>query len=319
MAVYTQISDSQISTLLEQYNIGKCIDLKAIEQGIQNSNYFLTTETGKYIFTIFEQRLVSDDLSFYLNLMEHLSSKDVPCPVPIKTRSGNNLIQIAGKPCSIVSFLNGKSTKNLRAEHLEELGKNLAKMHIAASDFKMKCENKFSLQGWGTLFNAVKPHADKLKPGLANEIEDQLGYLSVNWPTSLYSGIVHADLFPDNVFFEQDKLVGIIDFYFACNDFLMYDVAICLNAWCFENNKDFNITKARKLLSSYNQVRKISEEELNALPILSSGAALRFLLTRLYDWFNQVEDALVKPKDPLEYLNKLRFHNGIKSHTEYGL
>jgi homoserine kinase type II len=319
MAVYTKISDSQISLLLQQYNIGQVVSLKEIEQGIQNSNFFLNTENGRYIFTIFEKRLNNDYLPFYLNLMEHLSSKGVPCPVPIKTKSGQNLTEIDGKQCAIVSFLNGKSTKTLRAEHLEELGKNMAMMHIAGSDFKMKCENNFSLRGWGELFNAVKPHADKLKSGLAAEIEDRLGYLSVNWPKSLYSGIVHADLFPDNVFFEQDKLVGIIDFYFACNDYLMYDVAICLNAWCFENNRDFNITKARKLLSSYNQVRKISEEELNALPILSSGAALRFLLTRLYDWFHQVDGALVKPKDPLEYLTKLRFHTGIKSHSEYGL
>jgi homoserine kinase type II len=319
MAVYTKVSDTELATLLANYNIGQTATLKAIEQGIENSNYFLTTETNRYILTIFEKRINTEDLPFYLNLMEHLSSKNIPCPTPIKNKEGNNLSYIDGKPCTIVSFLNGKSSPNIRNEHLEELGKNMALMHIAASDFTMTHKNDFSLNCWGNLFNSVKPYADQLKQGLAAEIEEQLGYLTVNWPTSLYSGIIHADLFPDNVFFEREQLVGIIDFYFACNDFLMYDVAICLNAWCFENNRDFNITKARKLLSSYNQVRKFSEAELNALPILCSGAALRFLLTRLYDWFNQVEGALVKPKDPLEYLHKLRFHNGIKSHTEYGL
>lgn len=319
MAVYTQVSNSELSSLLENYNIGKATDLKAIEQGVENSNYFLFTEDSRYILTIYEKRINTEELPFYLNLMQHLSAKGIPCPVPIKTNSGENLSHISGKPCAIVSFLNGKGVKSIRNEHLSELGTNMAKMHIAASDFSMKRENNFSLNGWGKLFNSVKNHADGIKEGLKDEIEQQLSYLSVNWPSSLYSGIVHADLFPDNVFFEKEKLVGIIDYYFACNDLLMYDLAICINAWCFENNNEFNVTKARKLLSSYNKVRKISEEELEALPILASGAALRFLLTRLDDWFHPAQDALVKEKDPLEYLHKLRFHNGIKSHTEYGL
>lgn len=319
MAVYTKISDLQLSELLDSYDIGRAIELKAIEQGIENSNYFLTTEQGKYVLTIYEKRVNQLELPFYLGLMDHLAHKNIPCPTPIKTKDGKNLASVNGRPCAIVSFIKGQSTGFIRNVHLEELGKNMAKMHIAASDFTMKRENNFALKDWGGLFNSVKERADELKKGLKNEIEDELGNLSVNWPSSLYSGIVHADLFPDNVFFEKDRLVGIIDFYFACNDYLMYDLAICLNAWCFENNNEFNVTKAKILLSSYNQVRKISEEELQALPILARGAAMRFLLTRLCDWFNRVEGALVKPKNPLEYLQKLRFHNGIKSHTEYGL
>lgn len=319
MAVYTKVSESELSKLLADYSIGNAVQLKEIEQGIENSNYFLTTDNGKYIFTIYEKRVNQAELPFYLNLMDYLSSKGIPCPVPIKTKSGSPLTTINGRPCAIVSFLNGKSTKNIRNEHLEQLGKNMAKMHIASSDFKMKRDNNFSLSSWGDLFNSIKSRADEIKTGLASEIEQQLGYLTVNWPSSLYSGIVHADLFPDNVFFDKGELVGIIDFYFACNDYLMYDLAICLNAWCFENNNEFNVTKARTLLSSYDQVRKISEEELDALPILASGAALRFLLTRAHDWLNPADGALVKPKNPLEYLQKLRFHNGIKSHKEYGI
>lgn len=319
MAVYTTVSDEQLDTLLADYDIGRAVNLQAIEQGIENSNYFLTTDKAKYVLTIYEKRVNKEDLPFYLNLMEHLAKKGVPCPVPIKNKDGSNLSQVNGRPCAIVSFLNGKYTKNIRNEHLSELGGNIAKMHIAASDFDMELKNNFSLSAWGGLFNSVKDQVDSLRPGLKSEVEDELGNYTVNWPKSLYSGVVHADLFPDNVFYQDGKLVGIIDYYFACNDYLMYDLAICLNAWCFENNNEFNITKAKKFLNSYNQVRKISEEELNALPILAGGAALRFLLTRLYDWFNPVEGALVNPKDPMEYLEKLRFHNGIKSHSEYGL
>jgi homoserine kinase type II len=319
MAVYTTVSQNQLDELLSNYNIGKPLKLEAIEQGIENSNYFLTTDKAKYVLTIYEKRVNKADLPFYLNLMEHLSKKNVPCPVPIKNKEGGNLSEVNGRPCAIISFLSGKNTKSIQNTHLAELGANMAKMHLATSDFAMELKNNFSLNAWGSLFNSVKDNADSLKAGLKSEIEEQLGRLTVSWPSSLYRGVVHADLFPDNVFFHNDKLVGIIDYYFACNDYLMYDVAICLNAWCFENNNEFNVTKAKKLLSSYNQVRKISEEELNALPILASGAALRFLLTRLYDWFNRVEGALVKAKDPLEYLEKLRFHSGIKSHTEYGL
>ncbi|MDA0781812.1 MAG: homoserine kinase [Rickettsiales bacterium] len=319
MAVYTIVSDEQLDELIADYDIGKAVNLQAIEQGIENSNYFLTTDKSKYVLTIYEKRVKTEDLPFYLNLMEHLSKKGVPCPIPIKNKNGTNLSKVNDRSCAIVSFLKGKNTKNIRNEHLCELGANLAKMHIAASDFDMELKNNFSLNAWGSLFNSVKDNVDSLRKGLRAEIEDELGKYTVNWPKSLYSGVVHADLFPDNVFFQDGKLVGIIDYYFACNDYLMYDLAICLNAWCFENNNEFNITKAKKFLNSYNGVRKISEEELNALPILAGGAALRFLLTRLYDWFNPVEGALVKPKDPMEYLQKLRFHNGIKSHSEYGL
>jgi homoserine kinase type II len=319
MAVYTTFENSELVSLLQDYDIGDAIDLRAIEQGIENSNYFLTTTTGKYILTIYEKRVKLEELPFYLNLMEHLSRKNIPCPIPIKNKYKNNFSSICNRPCAIISFLDGRSTQVIRNEHLMELGHNLARMHIAAQDFDIKHNNNFSLAFWQKTFNSIKSQADLFHKGLASEIEKQLIFLSDNWPSNLDTGIVHADLFPDNVFFSNDKLVGIIDYYFACNDFLMYDVAVCLNAWCFESNNEFNITKAKKLLSSYNKVRQISERELDALPVLATGAALRFLLTRLYDWFNKVEGAIVRPKNPIEYIEKMRFHNGIQSHKEYGL
>lgn len=319
MAVYTRVSDQELSNLLQTYNIGVQGELIPIAQGIENSNYFLNTETGRYVLTIYEKRVNKAELPFYLNLMNYLSSKDVPCPTPILNRAGKSLSQVAGKPCAIISFLEGKTSNKIHTEHLEELGRSMAFMHLAGQDFDMSRENNFSLQSWQEMFCDIKERAHKIKLNLSGEMEAQLNFLEKNWPTSLPRGVIHADLFPDNVFYTDKKLVGIIDFYFACNDFFMYDIAICLNAWCFEKSGDFNITKARAMLRSYNKVRKISAEELEALPILSSGAAMRFLLTRSYDWLNRVEGALVETKDPMEYLNKIRFHDGIKSHSEYGI
>ncbi len=319
MAVYTKVSKADLSPIIEEYNIGQIKELKEIEQGIENSNFFLTTDKNRYVLTIYEKRVREEDLPFYLNLMQHLSQKKFPCPTPIKTKSGAVLSKIHNRPAAIVSFLSGKEAKSIKNEHIEQLGQYIAQMHLATSDFDMHRMNNMSLVSWLDLFGQIGKSADKIKNGLSNEIENELRDLEKNWPKNLPTGIVHADLFPDNVFFQGTKLAGIIDYYFACNDFLMYDLAICLNAWCFENNNDFNVTKARILLRAYNKVREISDDELDALPILARGAAVRFLLTRLYDWFNPVDGALVKPKDPIEYLQKLRFHKGIKSHKEYGL
>lgn len=319
MAVYTNVSQTQIEILLESYNIGKLTQFIAIEQGVENSNFFLYTEKGKYILTIYEKRVKKDDIPFYLNFMEHLNAKNFPAPLPITNKNGESLSAIVGKPCAVISFLHGKYTANIRNYHLDELGANLAHMHLASLDFPMKLANNFSLQSWYDLFDKVKDRADDLKDGLAEYTQTNLDYLNDKWPDDVPTGVIHGDLFPDNVFFAKDKLVGIIDYYFACSDILIYDLAICLNAWCFENHNEFNVTKAKRLLKSYNKVRKITQKELDILPIVASGSALRFLLTRIYDWFNHDNGAIVKPKDPLEYLEKLRFHNGIISHEQYGI
>ena len=319
MAVYTTISDNELCEFLLQYDIGTLVTYKGIAEGVENTNFLLETTKGHYILTIYEKRVQTDELPYYLELMQHLSAKGFPSPIPLKTKNGKMLQQLKQRPAAIVSFLQGKGTHNIKNHHLDELGKFMAKMHNEAEDFPMQLPNNFSLSSWKKMAEDIGTKANDVKEGLANEIQQQLDTLSTNWPDALPTGVIHADLFPDNVFFQKNYLSGIIDFYFACNDFLSYDLAICLNAWCFEPHGEFNITKARKLISSYNKVRPLTQEELNALPILASGAAMRFLLTRLYDWINRVDGAIVTPKNPLEYLQKLRFHQGISGPEAYGI
>lgn len=319
MAVYTEISPVDVNTLLASYAIGKLESLQGIAEGVENSNYLLTTSKANYILTLYEKRVNPDDLPFFLELMEHLAAKNVPCPVPIADKNGQVLQILCGRPAAMVSFLQGKATKLPKNYHLQGLGEAMALMHIAGQDFHRQRVNNFSLATWSSMAAALVPRADEVKFGLGAEIQEQLAFLQESWPKALPSGVIHADLFPDNVFFAGEKLSGIIDFYFACTDFLAYDIAICLNAWCFESNGEFNITKAKVFLSAYHAVRPLSDEEVAALPILASGAAMRFLLTRLHDWLHRVEGALVRPKNPLEYAQKLRFHQGISHPKSYGL
>lgn len=319
MAVYTEIEDDELRDFVAQYDIGTVLACKGIAEGVENSNFMLQTDLGTYILTIYEKRVNPDDLPFFLGLLDHLSSKGIPCPPTVHGRDGRALRTIAGKPAAIQTFLSGVWLRRPQPQHCAELGTALARMHVAGQDFAMQRPNDLSLAGWRTLIEATAPKADTVQPGLAAAIADEYTYLERHWPDNLPSGVIHADLFPDNVFFLGDRLSGLIDFYFACTDQLVYDLAICLNAWCFERELEFNITKARRLLSSYAAVRPLDRGELDALPLLARGSALRFLLTRLYDWLNQVEGALVKPKDPLEYLHKLRFHQRIDGVGAYGL
>ena len=254
-----------------------------------------------------------------IGLMEHLAGRGVPCPTPIRGRDGVALRELCGRPAAIVSFLNGNWPRRIQPDHCIALGETLAGMHIAGADYAIRRENALSVGGWRPLFIDCHTRADTVQPGLAKILESELAHLEANWPSDLPAGVIHADLFPDNVFFDGFRLTGLIDFYFACNDFFAYDIAVCLNAWCFERTGEFNVTKARQLLSSYRGVRAFSATELELLPLLARGSALRFLLTRLYDWLNQVEGALVKPKDPLEYLRKLRFHQEVSGPAAYGL
>ncbi len=319
MAVYTDVTDGDITAFLSQYDIGALASFKGIAEGVENSNYLLLTERAPYILTLYEKRVVPEDLPFFLALMEYLAGRGVPCPTPIPGRDGEALRVLCERPAAIVSFLKGFWPRRITPEHCAALGEAMASMHLAGRDFPGRRSNALSLPGWQELFAACQARADEVAPGLAATIADELRLFESHWPDDLPSGVVHADLFPDNVFFEGDRLSGLIDFYFACNDHFAYDLAVCLNAWCFERSDEFNVTKARKLLSAYRDVRPLSISELEALPMLARGAAVRFLLTRLYDWLNQVEGALVKPKDPLEYLRKLRFHQGVRGPSAYGL
>ena len=319
MAVYTEVSDGEIAAFIEQYDVGALVSFKGIAEGVENSNYLLLTDRAPFVVTLYEKRVAREDLPFFLGLMEHLAKRGVPCPTPIRGHDGDALRELCGRPAAIVSFLEGVWPRRAQPEHCAALGEALARMHIAGADFEMRRPNALSVGGWRPLFTACEAGADTVEPGLAGFLETELAYLEAAWPSGLATGVIHADLFPDNAFFANFRLTGLIDFYFACNDFFAYDLAVCLNAWCFERAGEFNITKASQLLSAYRRVREFSAGELSALPTLARGAALRFLLTRLHDWLNQVDGALVKPKDPREYLHKLRFHRGVDGPAEYGL
>ena len=319
MAVYTQVADDELATFLDAYDIGALVSYKGIAEGVENSNYFLQTERGSFILTLYEKRVDPADLPFFLGLMDHLAAQDIVCPTPIHARDGAALRTLAGRPAAIISFLQGVSPRRVDIRHCAPLGRVLAEMHLAAAGFGMARPNALNLAGWRPLFDRCGPRAHEVQNGLAGEIELELEFLEENWPTGLPTGVIHADLFPDNVFFLGDRVSGVIDFYFACNDLLAYDLAICINAWCFEKDGSFNVTKARHILNAYRAVRPFSTAELAAIPVLLRGGALRFLLTRLHDWLFHPEGALVTPHNPLEYHRKLRFHQGVKRPGELGL
>ncbi|MDQ0391544.1 homoserine kinase [Labrys monachus] len=318
MAVYTEINDEELAHFVAQYDIGAVLACKGIAEGVENTNYLLRTEKGAYILTLYEKRVKREDLPFFIELMKHLSARGVTCPTPIRRRDGEVLGQLAGRPAAMVSFLEGIWIKRPGVEHCGAVGRALAAMHNAALDFPMRRPNALSLAGWQALAAQAEPRADSVLPGLAAAIAGELAFHEAHWPRDLPAGVIHADLFPDNVFFLRGRLSGLIDFYFACTDLLAYDVAICLNAWCFETDHAYNATKGRALLAGYRAVRPLSAPELEALPVLARGSALRFMLTRLVDWLNVPAGALVKPKDPLEYWKKLRFHQHVASVAEYG-
>ncbi len=319
MAVYTDVPDNELKTFLADYTLGEPISCKGIAEGVENSNYLLRTERGTFILTLYEKRVAPADLPFFLALMDHLAAKGIACPTPLHGRDGKALRQLCGRPAAIVTFLDGMWPRRIEPYHCAGLGGALAQLHLAGADFPGRRGNDLSLAGWRKLYEACRSRADEIQQGLAAELDAELAALERLWPRALPQGVIHADLFPDNVFFRGDKVSGLIDFYFACTDFLAYDVAICLNAWCFEEEGSFNITKARLLLAAYRAKRPLDAAEFQALPLLARGSALRFLLTRLYDRLHHPAGALVKPKDPLEYLRKLRFHRGITQSSAYGL
>ena len=319
MAVYTEVADEELDAFIASYDIGALTSCKGIAEGVENSNYLVQTEAGRYILTLYEKRVAPKDLPYFLALMEHLAARGIRCPLPVHDREGRNLRKLAGRPAALINFLDGVSVRRASIEQCASLGKALGRLHVAGESFAQTRANSLSLPGWGPLANAIGERADTIIRGLAGEIGKELAHLDKAWPRDLPQGVIHADLFPDNVFFLGQEVSGLIDFYFACTDMLAYDIAICLNAWCFEFDASFNITKARAFLQAYEGVRPLTANELAALPTLARGAALRFLLTRSYDWLNTDGEALVKRKDPNEYLRKLRFHRRVKSYRDYGL
>jgi homoserine kinase type II len=319
MAVYTDIADDDLARFIADYDIGGLVSLKGIAEGVENSNYLLQTETGRFILTLYEKRVNEADLPFFLALMAHLSAKGISTPLPVVARDGVALRRLAGRPAVIVTFLEGMSARRPSAEQCGQLGEALAGLHAAAADFTSHARvNALGPNGWRPLLERSGPAANTVQPGLYGFADEELLLLEGHWPQGLPTGVIHADLFPDNVFFLRGALSGIIDLYFACNDILAYDLAICLNAWCFEPDHAFNITKGRALIAGYERIRPLLGAEREALPLLCRGAAIRFMLTRLYDWLNVPPGALVKPHDPMAYYRRLRTHQRVSSAAEYG-
>ncbi|HEV7412000.1 MAG TPA: homoserine kinase [Bradyrhizobium sp.] len=319
MAVYTDVAADELAEFLNGYDIGEVLSYKGIAEGVENSNFLLHTTSGYFFLTLYEKRVAVGDLPFFLGLMAHLAQHGITCPQPVTTRKGESLGMLAGRPAAIIDFLEGVWPRKPNAAHCAAVGQALAKLHLAGHDFPMTRVNALSVPGWRPLYDSAASRADTLQHGLRALLSDELDHLEKSWPKHLPEGVIHADLFPDNVLFLGDKLSGLIDFYFACNDILAYDIAICLNAWCFEADHSFNVTKARAFLNAYGRERKLSDAEQDALPLLARGAALRILLTRLVDWFNVPPGALVRPKDPLEYVRKLRFQQSVNSIRDYGV
>ena len=318
MAVYTDVAAEDLGQFLAGYDIGALLSYKGIAEGVENSNFLVHTAQGHYILTLYERRVAERDLPFFLALMEHLAGRGITCPQPVKNRAGKVLGKLAGRPAAIVTFLDGMWIRRPSAAHCGALGDALARLHLAGADFQMRRDNALSVASWRQLYEGCRERAHKVDRNLETLVGAELQVLERAWPTGLPQGVIHADLFPDNVFFLCDKLSGLIDFYFACTDTLVYDVAICLNAWCFETDHSYNVTKGRALLANYAKTRPLSQDEWKKLPLFARGAALRFLLTRLVDWLDVPPGALVRPKDPREYARKLRFHQKVKSVRDYG-
>ena len=318
MAVYTEVSDAALTDFLADYEIGGLLSYKGIAEGVENTNFFLHTTAGSYILTLYEKRVRAGDLPFFIALMEHLAARGLACPQPIRNRDGTALGTLCGRPAAIVSFLDGVSVKAPNAHHCAELGQALARLHAAGADFGMRRENSLSVTAWRPLFAQAEAQADGVSAGLAARTRADLALLEARWPVDLPGGVIHADLFTDNVFFIGDGLSGLIDFYFACTDAFAYDLAICLNAWCFSADGAFDRGMGAALIAGYEAVRPLEAAEVEALPILCRGAALRFMLTRLVDWLNVPPGALVQPKDPREYDRRLTFHRQAETAAAYG-
>jgi homoserine kinase type II len=319
MAVYTEVSDDALNAFLLEYDIGSLVAFRGIAEGVENSNFSLRTTTGDFILTLYERRVDPADLPWFLGLMRHLAARGLSCPLPVAGHDGEPLRFLCGRHAAITTFLPGVWPRRAQAMHCRLLGEALARMHLAGADFAPTRVNALGPDAWGPLLDKCRPRADEVQPGLAADLDAALTRLLSGWPASLPRGHIHADLFPDNVFFLDGRLSGLIDFYFACTDLLAYDIAVCLNAWCFEPDFAFNATSGRALLAGYDAVRSLSEPERAALPVLAQGAAMRFLLTRLYDWLNTPPGAFVTRKDPLDYLRRLRFHLATKDFHAYGL
>ena len=320
MAVYTKLSEEELKQFFTKYNLGNLLNYKGIKEGIENTNYFIQTKKGKFILTLYEKRVEEKDLPFFIGLMRNLFDKKFPSPEPIINKNGSYITEILNKKAAVVSFLEGSAKKILNPDECYQVGINTAKLHLITKNLSSKRSNKLSIDSWRKIYEKVKKDSSKIHQNLPKIVEKNLEVIEKKWPKDIPKGIIHADLFPDNIFFKNNKLTGIIDYYFSCNDFYAFEIAICLNALCFEGEKEnlsFNVTKAKKFIDGYSNIRKLTEEEKKSLKVLCQGAAIRFLLTRVFDYLNLTEGAIVKIKDPLEYLKRLEFHDNVENYQDY--
>jgi homoserine kinase type II len=317
MAVYTKLEHQEVRQFLEQYNINNFKDYKGITEGVENTNYLIKTSEQDYILTIYEKRVDENDLPFFIKLLSYLSENKFPCPKPIANKNNEKINRIKNKNAALVTFINGQSKNKITSEECFEIGKITAQLHEITKKFDINRKNNLSIENWESIFEKTIKQKIDLDESIIKKTKNYLNFLKDKWPKNLPQGIIHADLFPDNIFFTNNKVSGIIDFYFACNDFFAYEIAICINSLCFDNNSTFNMTKAKNLIDGYTSIRTLSEDEKKYLPILSMGAAMRFFLTRLYDFYHTDNKADVKIKDPFEYLKKIEFHSTIKNFNEY--
>jgi homoserine kinase type II len=320
MAVYTKIDQSEIISITKKFKLNKIIKFQGIKKGIENTNYLLKTKKNKYILTIFEKRVKKKDLPFFMKLMDKLNSYNISCPKPLKNKNGKYLTLIKKKTACIVTFVNGQDKKTLNIQNCYKIGKNIAKLHRTSKKIKLFRKNSMSINSLDPLLKSIKFKSKIISPNLHSVLTQSLNKIKKDWPKKLPKGIIHGDLFIDNIFFKKNKFAGFIDFYFSCTDYFMYELAICVNALCFDkkNNKFIiNNKKIKSLIKGYESVKKISLKEKNSLNILCRGAALRYLLTRVYDYFNTPKNALIKIKDPKEYFQKLIIHNNLNSYQNY--
>lgn len=322
MAVYTNLNEGHIINFLKLYDIGELISFSGITEGIENSNFHLKTSNGNYILTIFEKRVDIKDIPFFIKIMLHLNKNGYYCPEPICDKNNKFLQKLKEKPAIVVNFLEGKSKNNVTIEDCNQVGSSMGLMHLSSKDYELQRDNSLSIKGWQTLIESCNNSVpvkvlDKLQPELMKELQNSFDFVAKFWPHDLPKGFIHGDLFPDNVFFINDKITGVIDFYFSCTDMLAYDLAIAINAWCFDNQYNFQDKKYQALLKGYNSKRKLSKDEEFFLPLLCQAASLRFLLTRLFDWVNTPIEANVVPKNPEEYVKKHKYFKKLVKDIKY--
>ena len=313
MAIYTKVDTHEAKSILKNFNLGELKKIQGIKKGIENTNYLLITTTGKFILTLFEKRVKTKELPFFMNLMLSLNDRKILCPKPIKNKNKKTLFQIKKRQAAICSFVYGKEKTNHTLSECQLIGKNIAKLHMVGRKIKLHRVNNLSIKSWIALNQSIKTKANKKIPNIYGFINTLLLDLKKKWPSQLPTGIIHGDLFPDNIFFNKTKFAGFIDFYFSCSDFLIYDIAICINAMCFDKKIKFNKLKANALLKGYSSLRKISKKEFTALPQLLLGASIRFFLTRLHDSINRQKGAVVKVKNPNEFLKRIQFYINTKN------